>query len=1005
MGEPLEQGQNILALVGGQKIVGVFNAAADALQLHQLANGQLAQQRSGLLLGDFGENGHGKGENSSGKKEESIVGTIAVMQDTPTLLLVDGSSYLYRAFHAMPDLRADRNDPNSQATGAIRGMVNMLTSLRRDWPTAHAVCVFDAKGPTFRDAIYPDYKATRSPMPDDLRSQIEPIHRLVKLMGWPLLDVPGVEADDVIATLAHVAAQQGMQVIVSSGDKDLSQLVNERITIIDTMNGKKRDVAGVTEEFGVPPRLMIDYQTLVGDTVDNVPGVAKVGPKTAAKWLMEYGSLDALLAHANDIKGVAGENLRQARDWLATGRQLVSMKIDCDLREYLPGWPHLDGILMQAADEAELLAFYRQYGFKGLATAMTGDAPAPRASAMAHQGGGVGEVGVLFDAPAPAMDTPVNYETVLTWDSFERWLDVLQQAELVALDTETTSLVEMQAQLVGISVCVATGQAAYIPLAHNAADAPAQLPLQDVLQKLKLWLEDGSKHKLGQHVKYDRHVFANHGIEVQGYVHDTMLQSYVLEVHKPHGLESLADRHLGRKGLSYEDMCGKGAHQISFAQVDVEKASHYACEDADFTLSVHQRLWPLLQADEKLNFVYQLEMQSSEALYRIERNGVLIDAPTLATQSHALGLRIMQLEEEAYEIAGQRFNLASPKQLGEIFFDKLGLPVVKKTATGARSADEEVLEKLADDYPLPKKILEHRSLSKLKGTYTDKLAQLAQPLTGRVHTHYAQAVAVTGRLSSNDPNLQNIPIRTPEGRRVREAFVAAPGHVIASADYSQIELRIMAHISEDPALLKAFHEGLDVHKATAAEVFGLTPDTVSSEQRRYAKVINFGLIYGMSAFGLAKALGIDNTAAKNYIERYFLRFAGVKRYMDETRAQAKAQGYVETVFGRRLYLPEINSPNGPRRGGAERAAINAPMQGTAADLIKLSMVKVQQVLDAQHKGTRMIMQVHDELVFEVPEAEVDWVKQEIPRLMADVAQLKVPLLAEVGVGSNWDQAH
>ena len=992
-------------MVGGQKIVGVFNAAADALQLHQLANGQLAQQRSGLLLGDFGENGHGKGENSSGKKEESIVGTIAVMQDTPTLLLVDGSSYLYRAFHAMPDLRADRNDPSSQATGAIRGMVNMLTSLRRDWPTAHAVCVFDAKGPTFRDAIYPDYKATRSPMPDDLRSQIEPIHRLVKLLGWPLLDVPGVEADDVIATLAHVAAEQGMQVVVSSGDKDLSQLVNERITIIDTMNGKKRDVAGVTEEFGVPPRLMIDFQTLVGDTVDNVPGVAKVGPKTAAKWLMEYGSLDALLAHADDIKGVAGENLRQARDWLATGRQLVSMKIDCDLREYVPGWPHLDGILMQAADEAELLAFYRQYGFKGLATAMTGDAFAPRTNATAHHGGGVGEVGVLFDAPAPMLDTPVNYETVLTWDSFERWLDVLQHAELVALDTETTSLVEMQAQLVGISVCVATGQAAYIPLAHNAADAPTQLPLQDVLQKLKPWLEDDSKHKLGQHVKYDRHVFANHGIEVHGYVHDTMLQSYVLEVHKPHSLESLADRHLGRKGLSYEDMCGKGAHQISFAQVDVEKASHYACEDADFTLSVHQRLWPLLQADEKLNFVYQLEMQSSEALYRIERNGVLIDAPTLATQSHALGLRIMQLEEEAYEIAGQRFNLASPKQLGEIFFDKLGLPVVKKTATGARSTDEEVLEKLADDYPLPKKILEHRSLSKLKGTYTDKLAQLAQPLTGRVHTHYAQAVAVTGRLSSNDPNLQNIPIRTPEGRKVREAFVAPPGFVIASADYSQIELRIMAHISEDPALLKAFHEGLDVHKATAAEVFGLTPDTVSSEQRRYAKVINFGLIYGMSAFGLAKALGIDNTAAKNYIERYFLRFAGVKRYMDETRAQAKAQGYVETVFGRRLYLPEINSPNGPRRGGAERAAINAPMQGTAADLIKLSMVKVQQVLDAQHKGTRMIMQVHDELVFEVPDAEVDWVKTEIPRLMADVAQLKVSLLAEVGVGSNWDQAH
>ncbi len=925
------------------------------------------------------------------------------MQDTPTLLLVDGSSYLYRAFHAMPDLRADRNDPNSQATGAIRGMVNMLQSLRREWPTAHAVCVFDAKGPTFRDEIYPDYKATRSPMPDDLRSQIEPIHRLVRMMGWPLLDVPGVEADDVIATLAHVAATQGLNVIVSSGDKDLSQLVNERITIIDTMNGKKRDIAGVTEEFGVPPSLMIDFQTLVGDTVDNVPGVPKVGPKTAAKWLAESGSLDALLARADEIKGVAGENLRQAREWLATGRQLVTMKTDCDLSAYVNGWPSLDGILMQAVDEAGLLDFYKQHGFKGLVNSMSSDAPATQS--YAHQGGGVGEVGVLFDTPAPEVSTEVTYDTVLDWDSFDKWLIKIAQAELVALDTETTSLVEMQAQLVGISVCVSAGEAAYIPLAHNAADAPAQLPIQEVLARLKPWLQDGSKAKLGQHVKYDRHVFANHGVEVQGYVHDTMLQSYVLEVHKPHGLESLADRHLGRKGLSYEDMCGKVVHQISFAQVDVARAAHYACEDADFTLAVHLRLWPLLQANEKLNFVYQLEIQSSEALYRIERNGVLIDAPTLAAQSHALGLRIMQLEQEAYEIAGQPFNLASPKQLGEIFFDKLGLPVVKKTATGARSTDEEVLEKLAEDYPLPKKILEHRSLAKLKGTYTDKLAQLAQPQTGRVHTHYAQAVAVTGRLSSNDPNLQNIPIRTPEGRRVREAFVAPPGHVIASADYSQIELRIMAHLSDDPALLKAFHDGLDVHKATAAEVFGLTPDTVSSEQRRYAKVINFGLIYGMSAFGLAKALGIDNTAAKNYIERYFQRFAGVKRYMDDTRAQAKAQGFVETVFGRRLYLPEINSPNGPRRAGAERAAINAPMQGTAADLIKLSMVKVQQVLDSEHKGTRMIMQVHDELVFEVPDSEVDWVRTEIPRLMAGVAALKVPLLAEVGMGLNWDQAH
>ena len=926
------------------------------------------------------------------------------MQDTPTLLLVDGSSYLYRAFHAMPDLRVDRNDPNSQATGAIRGMVNMLQSLRREYPSHHAVCVFDAKGPTFRDDIYPQYKATRSPMPDDLRSQIEPIHRLVRLMGWPLLDVPGVEADDVIATLAHMACTQGMSVVVSSGDKDLSQLVNERITIIDTMNGKKRDVTGVTDEFGVPPSLMIDYQTLVGDTVDNVPGVAKVGPKTAAKWLMEYGSLEALMARADEIKGVAGENLRQARDWLPTGRQLVTMKTDCDLNAHIAGLPSLDSIQMQAPDQAGLIDFYQQYGFKGLVTALQGGGN-DKATSKPMSDSGVGEVGVLFDEPAPAVSTEVQYDTVLDWQSFDQWLIKIEQADLVALDTETTSLVEMQAQIVGISVCITPGLAAYIPLAHNAADAPTQLPIQEVLAKLKPWLENPAKHKLGQHVKYDRHVLANHGIEVQGYVHDTMLQSYVLEVHKAHGLESLADRHLGRKGLSFEDLCGKGVHQISFAQVDLAKASHYACEDADFTLAVHQRLWPLLQADDKLRFIYQLEIDSSEALFRIERNGVLIDAPTLAAQSHSLGQRIMQLEQDAYAIAGQPFNLASPKQLGEIFFDKLGLPVIKKTATGARSTDEEVLEKLAADYPLPAKILEHRSLSKLKGTYTDKLAQLAQPRTGRVHTHYAQAVTVTGRLSSNDPNLQNIPIRTPEGRKVREAFVAPAGSVIASADYSQIELRIMAHISDDPALLKAFHDGLDVHKATAAEVFGLTPDTVSSEQRRYAKVINFGLIYGMSAFGLAKALGIDNTAAKNYIERYFQRFAGVKRYMDDTRAQAKARGYVETVFGRRLYLPEINSPNGPRRGGAERAAINAPMQGTAADLIKLSMVKVQQVLDQEGRGTRMIMQVHDELVFEVPDSEVDWLKTEVPRIMASVAQLKVTLLAEVGMGANWDQAH
>ena len=913
-----------------------------------------------------------------------------------TLVLVDGSSYLYRAFHAMPDLRAVPGDPTSPATGAIRGMVNMMQALQKEHPADYVACVFDASGPTFRDALYPDYKAHRSPMPDDLRTQIAPIHEVVRLLGWTVLDVPGVEADDVIGTLAATAAAQGVRVIVSSGDKDLSQLVNEHITIIDTMNGKVRDVAGVTAEFGVPPHLMVDYQTLVGDAVDNVPGVEKVGPKTAAKWLLEHGSLDGVLAQADQIKGVAGENLRKARDWLPTGRQLVTIKTDCELNGFVPGLPALDALVIRERETDALRDFYERYGFKGLARSLAQAAPAPS-----------GQTADLFAEPVPAASaaTHKHYETLLNWDAFDRWLARLQAADLVALDTETTSLDDMRAEIVGVSFSVQPGEAAYIPLAHDGPDAPAQLPRDEVLARLKPWLEDPRHLKLGQHVKYDRHVFANHGIEVQGYAHDTMLQSYVLEVHKPHNLASLAERHVGRSGISYEDLCGKGAHQIPFAQVAIDKAAEYACEDSDQTLDVHRVLWPRLQADDKLKAIYELEIASSEVLYRIERNGVMIDADTLARQSHELGQRILQLEQEAYAIAGQPFNLSSPKQLGEIFFDKLGLPVVKKTATGARSTDEEVLEKLAEDYPLPAKILEHRSLSKLKGTYTDKLAGLAHPRTGRVHTHYAQAVAVTGRLSSNEPNLQNIPIRTAEGRRVREAFVAPPGYVIASADYSQIELRIMAHLSSDDALLKAFAEGMDVHRATAAEVFGLAPAQVSSEQRRYAKVINFGLIYGMSSYGLAKALGIDNTAAKNYIDRYFQRFAGVRHYMDDTKAQAKARGYVETVFGRRLYLPEINSPNGPRRAGAERAAINAPMQGTAADLIKMSMVAVQQALDAQGKGTKMIMQVHDELVFEVPESEVDWVKTAVPRLMAGVAQLKVPLLAEVGVGTNWEQAH
>ena len=932
---------------------------------------------------------------------------------TPTLLLVDGSSYLYRAFFAGGEsMSTTLPDGTVLKTGAIRIMINMMQKLRKDVHADYAVCVFDAKGPTFRDALYPQYKANRSPMPDDLRSQIEPIHEVVKLLGWKILDVPGVEADDVIGTLAHTAAQQGINCIISSGDKDLSQLVNEHITVIDTMNDRKRDIAGVTAEFGVPPSLMLDYQTLVGDQVDNVPGVPKVGPKTAVKWLLEYGSLQALVARADEIKGVAGENLRNALEWLPKGRELLTIKTDCDLQHHIKDLPSLEAIAMGGQDSEGLKAFGERYGFKGLVRALAQhEVPPEQTEEKQGQGrAGAGASPGLFDEPAdlsgsPQRTTNLHYDTILTWALFDTWLQRVQAADLVALDTETTSLDEMRAEIVGISFSVKPGEAAYIPLRHSGPDAPEQLPFDEVLAKLKPWLEDPRKHKLGQHVKYDRHVLANHGVEVQGYVHDTMLQSYVLEVHKPHGLASLAERHLGRQGIQYEDLCGKGAHQIPFAQVDVAKAAEYSCEDSDQTLDVHGALWPQLQADEKLRFIYELEIASSEALYRIERNGVLIDAPTLAKQSHELGARIHALEQEAYEIAGQPFNLASPKQLGEIFFDKLGLPVIKKTATGARSTDEEVLEKLAEDYPLPAKILEHRGLSKLKGTYTDKLAQLALPRTGRVHTHYAQAVAVTGRLSSNDPNLQNIPIRTPEGRRVREAFVAPAGHVIASADYSQIELRIMAHISGDAALLRAFHEGIDVHRATAAEVFGVEAAQVSSEQRRYAKVINFGLIYGMSAFGLAKALAIDNTAAKNYITRYFERFEGVKRYMDETRKSAKAQGYVETVFGRRLVLPSIGSAKGALLSSLERQAVNAPMQGTAADLIKLSMVAVQKALDEQQRGTKMIMQVHDELVFEVPEAEVDWLKTEIPRLMADVAALKVPLLAEVGVGPNWDQAH
>jgi len=920
-------------------------------------------------------------------------------------LLVDGSSYLYRAFHAMPDLRG----PNGEPTGAMHGMVNMLRSLREQYPdTTHAVCVFDAKGPNFRNDWYAEYKANRPPMPDDLRLQIEPIHNVVQLMGWPILEIPGIEADDTIGTLSRMLTEHGQQVVISTGDKDMAQLVNAQVTLVNTMSQEALDIAGVQAKFGVPAERMVDYLSLMGDTVDNVPGVEKVGPKTAAKWIAEYGSLDGVMAAADQIKGVAGQNLRNALDWLPQARRLVTIATDCDLSAQLSEWPALTGLELREPDANGLLGFARQHGFKSWQRELEKRVGASSPS-EATTGDLFSQADTSTASPAEVaapIEADLQYDTILSWDAFDALLLKLMAADLVSLDTETDSLDAMQARLVGISVSTAVGQGAYIPLAHEGPDAPEQLPMQEVLMRLKPWLEEASQHKVGQNIKYDLHVLANAGIQVRGYVHDTMLESYVLEAHKSHGLESLALRHLGRQGLSYEAVAGKGAQQIPFAQVAVDVASRYACEDSDMTLHVHQVLWPQLQAHAGMLDVYErMEMPAAHGLQRIERHGVLIDKRLLQQQSHELGERMLALEQSAYAAAEQPFNLGSPKQIGEILFEKMGLPVVKKTAKGAPSTDEEVLEKLAEDYPLPKMILEHRSLAKLKSTYCDKLPQMMNPHTGRVHTNYAQAVAVTGRLSSNEPNLQNIPVRTAEGRRIREAFIAPPGCVLVSADYSQIELRIMAHLSQDEGLLKAFELGQDVHRATASEVFGVAVDQVSSEQRRYAKVINFGLIYGMSSFGLANNLGIERSAATSYIERYFMRYPGVKRYMDDTRAQAKAQGYVETVFGRRLWLPEINSPNGPRRAGAERAAINAPMQGTAADLIKLAMVAVQKTLDEQGKASRMIMQVHDELVLEVPSEELDWVSKEVPRLMADVAQLRVPLLAEVGHGPNWESAH
>ena len=920
-----------------------------------------------------------------------------------TLLLVDGSSYLYRAFHAMPDLRNRANEP----TGAIQGVLNMLRRLHKDYPSDYSACVFDAKGKTFRDEIYPEYKANRASMPDDLRAQIAPLYETIRAMGWPLIVEEGVEADDVIGALAKQAEREGMRVIISTGDKDISQLVNEHITVVNTMRDAFRkvdevlDPAGVEKKFGIPPALMIDYLMLIGDTSDNVPGVEKVGPKTAVKWLTQYGSLENIIANADQITGVVGENLRKALSWLPTSRELITIRCDVGIRE------NLADLAPQPQDKAKLAELFERFDFKTWRREL--DIPMTEMPATGTPQGAAQTVSTSFGSgdlfAASAVNTR-HYETILSEEALQRWLDKVAAAPLVCFDTETTSLDPLQARIVGMSFAVEAGAAAYLPLAHDYAGAPTQLDFDATLKRVKPLLENPAILKVGQNLKYDAHVLANHGIALNGIAHDTLLQSYVLESHRTHNMDDLAMRHLGLTTITFEQVAGKGAKQVGFNQVAIEQAAEYAAEDADITLQLHQALHPQIARDDKLTHIYRdLEMPVMEILFRIERNGVFLDTAMLQAQGHELGMKLIDLERKAHELAGQPFNLGSPKQLQEILFGKLGIKPLKKTPSGAPSTDEDVLQELALDHPLPKVLLEYRGLAKLKSTYTDKLPKMVDAQTGRVHTSYSQAVAVTGRLASSDPNLQNIPVRTAEGRRIREAFIAPPGSVIVSADYSQIELRIMAHLSRDEGLLTAFAAGEDIHRATAAEIFGCERSEVSSEQRRYAKVINFGLIYGMSAFGLAGQLGVDRGAAQSYIDRYFARYPGVARYMQETRTAAHAQGYVETFFGRRLWVPEINSPNGMRRQGAERAAINAPMQGTAADLIKLAMIAVDGWLTEQKLATRMIMQVHDELVLEVPEGELVLIREHLPRLMAGVAKLDVPLLVEVGVGPNWEKAH
>jgi DNA polymerase I len=906
----------------------------------------------------------------------------------PKLVLVDGSSYLYRAFHALPDLRTSRGEP----TGAIRGVISMLRRLIEDGKPDYFAVVFDAPGRTFRDEWYPEYKANRSPMPDALVAQIAPLHELIRVHGWPILMIEGVEADDVIGTLARQAEQLDIDTLISTGDKDLAQLITPRVTLVNTMSNELLDMTTVVDKFAVRADQLLDYLALIGDAVDNIPGVPKVGPKTAAKWLAEHGTLDQVIANAGSMGGAVGENLRAALSWLPQGKRLLTVKTDCTL----PFAPR--ELVIQPHDPEKLRELYERFEFRSwLKDVAQNNAEVPPVAVAQEK-----------DVEPEVVRQPIarEYEAVLDNATFERWLDGIQRAELVSFDTETTGLDPMEARIVGLSFSFEPGRAAYIPLTHRYAGAPTQLPIDDVLRRLKPWFEDTTKKKLGQNLKYDQHVLANYGIALAGVAHDTLLQSYVLESQRAHDMDSLAWRHLGVKTISYADVAGKGAGHIGFDQVSVDKATEYSGEDVDITLQLHGALYPKVKQNPQLDFIYStIEIPTREVLFRMEREGVLIDASVLAAQSRTLGERMMILEEQAYREAGQPFNLGSPTQLGAILFDKMKLPALKKTATGKPSTDEDVLQQLAADYPLPRLLLEHRTLSKLKSTYTDKLPQMVNARTGRVHTCFGQATAVTGRLASTEPNLQNIPIRTVEGRRIREAFVAPPGHALISADYSQVELRIMAHLSGDESLLRAFAEGADIHRATAADIFGVAIADVTSEQRRYIKAVNFGLIYGMSAFGLAAQLGIERGAAAQFIEKYFIRYPGVAEYMQRTRELARAQGYVETVFGRRLWLPDINAGGGPRRQAAERAAINAPMQGTAADLIKLAMIEVQAWLDSESVGAKLVLQVHDELVLEAPVDHLDRLKAELALRMAGVAQLRVPLVVDVGSGPNWEQAH